>query len=61
MGVKNVLKDLVRFFYLSWQRRRFAHFGEDSYISPFGMYGNPRGIPVGDHVYVGPRAILSAS
>ena len=42
-------------------RRRFGSLGESSYFSPFGTYLYCQKIHVADHVYVGPRAILSAS
>ncbi len=61
MGVKHVLKELVRSLQLSWQRRRFLHFGEGSHISPFGIYIPSCKIYVGNQVYIGPRAILSAT
>lgn len=54
------LKNLAKLIYLFWQRRRFAHIGTNSYTNPLGNYYYRGKIYLGDHVYIGDRAILSA-
>jgi acetyltransferase-like isoleucine patch superfamily enzyme len=52
-----VLKGL----YIGFIRRKFGYVGHDSWLSPSGKYYHCQKIKVGNNVYVGPRAIVSAT
>ena len=55
------MKQLIKNIYLLWLKRRVGHLGENSYLSPFGSYLHAKKIFIGDNVYIGYRAIISAS
>jgi acetyltransferase-like isoleucine patch superfamily enzyme len=57
MFFKKVLKHIL----IIWLRRRLGSLGKNSYLNPFGTYLCSKRIHVGNDVFIGRGAIISAS
>jgi acetyltransferase-like isoleucine patch superfamily enzyme len=56
-----VIKHFIKKCYVQYLRRTLGGFGESSWASPFGTYLYHKKICIGDHVYIGKGAYMSAS
>jgi acetyltransferase-like isoleucine patch superfamily enzyme len=57
MNIKYFIKKILTSYY----KLKFGKFGHRSYVSPKGSYLSPKQIFIGDDVYIGEGAIISAN
>ncbi|MBS4069011.1 MAG: acyltransferase [Sulfurimonas sp.] len=55
------MKSILRKVYVLYLRKALGSIGDNSWISPFGTYLNKKKIEIGNRVYIGKGAFLSAS
>lgn len=55
------MQSVLRRVVMSLMRKKFRHVGISSWISPFGSYLTPKTISIGNNVYLGQGAVISAS
>ena len=56
-----LIKQFIKSCYKMCLRRSWGKFGSSSWLSPFGTYLYKKNIQIGDHVYIGQGAHISAS